>query len=198
MESGEYAGSQTRRAFIGAGVAGFTLLGAKPALAQQVRLPELGETLALLESTGGISLIYSRFSLAFSLTLDLAVRNSGADTRNPAPAAKLPVLPNGRRGTAELFGIISQLSNAERRNAALSALRKRGEDPLGDGRGEALSGLLDTVAASLAKNGWPIEKGPVADALGACGHVERIAVVTRDTSSDSSVICGYFPFSFFC
>lgn len=186
-----------RRLAIGAGLAGAIFFNARPSFAQQITVPKFEETLALLESEAGVKLLYSRFSLAYFLTLDLAVGLSGSETGNPEPAGKLPVLPAERPETGELFATITELTSAEQRAAVLKALSARA-DPLDDGRGEALAALLNKIAGGLADAGLPVEEGPIADALGACGHVERIAAITRDTSANSSFFCKYFPFTVFC
>lgn len=187
----------TRRVIIGAGLAGAAVLFSRPAMAQQARFSELDETLTLLQSTAGVKVIYARFSLAFSLTLDLALRDSGAETENPASADSLPVLPADRPETQILFGTITELSNTPRREEVLAALTQSA-DPLGGDRGEALASLLNRVAGRLAEQGLPVDEGPIADALRACGDLERIAAVRRGTDVSSSFFCGYFPFSFFC
>lgn len=187
----------TRRVAIASGIIGLAALRAKPALSQEVALPDLEETLALLESNAGVRLIYSRFSLAFSLTFDLAVRLSGADSNNPEPAARLPVFPAERPGSGEPFGLLTELSVDDQRFAVLAALTER-DDPLSAPRGEALSALINQIARSLAEFGYPVESEPISDALASCAHVERIAVVTRDTSQEASYFCRHFPFSWFC
>lgn len=186
----------TRRLVIGAGLAGAALLTARPVLAQAVTVPDLEATLALLQSEAGIKIIYARFSLAYSLTLDLAVRESGAETENPEPAGQLPVLPAERPGSFEPFVVITELTSSAQREAVHAELSAR-EDPLDSGRGEPLNALLDKVASGLADVEVTVG-GPIADALGACAHVERVAAITRDTPEDSSFLCKYFPFTRFC
>lgn len=187
----------TRRVAIASGIIGVAALRAKPALSQEVFLPDFEQTLALLESDAGVRLIYSRFSLAFSLTFDLVVRLSGAGSDNPAPAAELPVFPAERPDSGEPFGILTELSVEEQRGAALAALIERG-DPLDDPRGEALSRLINGISAALTEFGYPVETAPISEALASCAHVERIAAVTRDTSHEASYFCRRFPFSWFC
>lgn len=197
MMSIEYMCQLNRRIFIGAALSGAALLGAKPALAQQVKFPDLGETLSLLESSGGVRLIYVRFSLAFSLTLDLAVRSHGEQIQQLEAAAELQVLPAERHDTVDLFRTITELSNQEQRGLVLTNLKEFG-DPLEDGRGEKLAELLTNVAEGLSSWGVSVEEEPISDSLSACWHVERIAAVTRDAPQSSSFICGYFPFTVFC
>lgn len=187
----------TRRVAIASGIIGLAALRAKPALSQEIALPDLEETLALLDSSAGVRLIYSRFSLAFSLTFDLAVRMSGADSNNPGPAAELPVFPAERPASGEPFGLLTELSVEDQRSAVLAALTER-DDPLIVPRGEALSVLINQIAESLAEVGYPVESEPISDALASCAHVERIAAVTRDTSEEASYLCRRFPFSWFC
>lgn len=187
----------TRRVAIASGIIGLAGIRAKPALSQEIALPDLEETLALLESDAGVRLIYSRFSLVFSLTFDLAVRLSGADSNNPEPAADLPVFPTERPASGEPFGLLTELSVDDQRSAVLAALTER-DDPLGAPRGEALSVLINQIAESLAEFGYPVESEPISDALASCAHVERIAAVTRDTSEEASYLCRRFPFSWFC
>lgn len=187
----------TRRSVLATGIAGFVALRAKSSLAQEIRLPRYDETLSLMGGNAGIRLIYVRFSLAFSLTLDLVIRLSGAQHTNPESALNLPVFPAERAGSLELFRIITELAVEEQRTSVLEALRAR-EDPLSEPRGSALSVLVNQIALNLPEVGISVDSESVFDALGSCGHVERLASVTRDTSSETSYICRQFPFSYFC
>lgn len=180
-----------------AGIAGLAALRAQPSFAQEIILPDLAETLALLESEAGIRLIYARYSLAFSITFDLRVRLSGAESGDPGPTVELPVFPDERPESEDPFRMLIELRDLGRRRNIIEYLSGRA-DPLSERRGEKLSSLLNQIAAALPDAGFFFDGPAVAEAFASCGHVERFAAVMRDTSSETSYFCGRFPFTLFC
>jgi hypothetical protein len=200
----------TRRSLFGAALATAAIGYSRPTLSQTVGLPDISETVRLLERHEGVGLIYTRFSLAYSLTTDLVTRVFGVSVDNLDAAIELPLLPpdliaRSISNPFEPFRILQSLAFLEGGQQRSSSLRDslrstlmEQVDPIGAVRGEAVVGLLSKVAGTMEDLGVPATEGPIADALASCAHVERIAAVSQDTDEGGSYLCRFFPFSFFC
>jgi hypothetical protein len=199
-----------RRVLLGACLAGAGILLSRRSSAQEFEFPSFEETLDYLGSHEGIALLYVRFGLAEALATDLVARLSGATAENPDPANSLPLMPYDRLNDRERnpylpFQMLLNLAFSEggevrdfrQRELARAALLERG-DPLTGSRGLAVSMMLSEIAVASQEVGIQVVEGPIADALRSCVHVERIAVVTQDSNNESSFLCRFFPFSYFC
>lgn len=198
-----------RRKLLAVGLAGAAFAATRPAIAQQLNVPDIGQTIRLLEQHEGIGLLYTRFALAEAITTDILTRAIGVSVDNLGAADGLPLLPFDRLNGTDpnpyrAFQVLQNLAfnegGKERSSDLRDSIRQtlaEMDDPLAGNRGEAVASLLGKVAATLEDYGIPATEGPIADALGSCAHVERIMAVTQP-EAESTFLCRIFPFSYFC
>ncbi|MFC0340732.1 hypothetical protein ACFFII_08130 [Paracoccus niistensis] len=156
--------------------------------AQVEDIPAFDETLAILDSRPRTILLYTHFSLAFSLALNIV--SLEGDPR------ELPLLPSQRPETEDIFRALIAASREEQERERLLASISNADDPIHTIERQH-SDLVSRFIEALAEAGLSGDSRLIANAVNSLTHVERIASVVV-TDSDSSFLCRVFPFTYFC
>ena len=158
--------------------------------AQYIPIPSIELTEEYVQTSSGIALLYTRFSLAYALGINIVALEEGA---TPNSTEGLPLFPSESSGSGELFIFLTELAEIEGLRADFVGLLATNGDPLG----EAHFALINGFVAGLGKVGLSIESEVIAAAVDSLSHVERLANL-RFSSAGSAYLCRVFPFSWWC
>jgi hypothetical protein len=153
-------------------------------------LPNFEETLAYLDTARSAELLYTRFSLAHVLAINVVSRSA-----TPTDPGEQPLLPSATEGIGELQQYLLELTFDENlRTETFTIIQELKDDFFPTKANEA---LIYNFALALAEVEINPEAGFMPQVIGSLAHADRIAAAKLSAGS-GSYLCRIFPFSRWC
>ena len=181
-----------RRTALKFAVVTLATMQAKTGSAQDRSLPSLKATLDYLKTPESVALLYTHFSLAFSLAI--SIRAALLEPSDVEEIGALRLYPRQRPESLVIFDVLRGLGeNGEvERETVSEALIKEG-DPIDAMRDQHFR-LVTHFTSTMTEVGINPASVIIDPAIDSLTHVERVAAVTVSDNRSSSYLCRRFPF----